>query len=207
MPGELIVLEGIDGAGTTTQVRALEGVIPNTISTRQPTGGPIGHLLRDFLKGNRGIPMAAMACLFTADRLDHCVDIKKKLADGYNVLCDRFTWSTIAYQSLGMHDRELPYDMDWLLAISEPVITPSLILYLDCEPAIALARVHTRGQTKESYENAEHLKHCTAVYRALCGSSEDREELAVSVDGAQAPDLVTTDCVRIINTHLPTLLA
>ena len=91
--GRLIVLEGIDGSGTTTQTERLVACLRQqgrtAVSTREPSGGPIGRLLREVLLGQHRMPGGApvdgraMALLFAADRLDHLQrEVELDLAEG-----------------------------------------------------------------------------------------------------------------------------
>src|SRR5690606_25682164 len=110
-PGRLIVLEGIDGSGTTTQARwlgeALEQRGHAVIVTREPTSGPIGLLIRQALQqqlpSENGqsvqLDFRAMALLFAADRVDHNQRlILPALAAGKIVISDRYTLSSLLYQ-------------------------------------------------------------------------------------------------------------
>src|SRR6185503_20411145 len=109
MRGALIVLEGVDGAGTTTQVRLLAERLrargSRVHTTAEPSSGPIGKLLRRALSGrltDGDAPDAArpswqtLALLFAADRLDHLArEVEPELAAGAIVLCDRYDHSTL----------------------------------------------------------------------------------------------------------------
>ena len=108
--GRFIVLEGLDGAGTTTQAeriaRALRERGSKVVVTRQPSDGPIGTQLRHALTGRLSLPNGrgpltedTLALLFAADRLDHLAAIvEPALARGEIVLCDRYVLSSLAYQ-------------------------------------------------------------------------------------------------------------
>jgi len=122
-PGLFVVLEGIDGAGTTTQAErlcaALRAEDVRATVTREPSDGPIGTLIRQALTGrvslpNGGGPLNAhtLALLFAADRADHleaqvlpCVD------RGDVVLCDRYVLSSLAYQGASL-------PLDWVEGIN-----------------------------------------------------------------------------------------
>lgn len=105
-PGALIVIEGIDGAGTTTQTDLLVAWLTRigipSIATREPSDGPIGVVARKHL--GRHLDLAspeAEALAFAADRMDHVAsEIVPALARGTTVVADRYYLSSLAYQSL-----------------------------------------------------------------------------------------------------------
>src|SRR3990172_733300 len=117
--GRFLVLEGLDGAGTTTQAqRPPAGMREHGRKvhlTAEPSGGPVGVMVRQVLtrriagvpgaRGTAEFDAAALALLFAADRLDHvAVEIAPRLAAGVDVVSDRFTLSSLAYQSLTCRD-------------------------------------------------------------------------------------------------------
>ena len=108
--GRLVVLEGIDGSGTTTQIarlaERLRGVRVPVRVTREPSDGPVGTLVRQVLTGRVVVPgglapgWATMALLFAADRMDHVEsEIEPFVAAGGVVLSDRYDASSLAYQT------------------------------------------------------------------------------------------------------------
>src|ERR1700722_11897047 len=109
--GRFVVLEGIDGAGTTTHVARLAerlrtmGVAVR--ATREPSDGPVGTLVRQVLTGRLVVPggrapgWATMALLFAADRMDHVEsEIDPFISEGGIVVSDRYDASSLAYQSV-----------------------------------------------------------------------------------------------------------
>src|SRR5215471_2535238 len=108
--GCFVVLEGLDGAGTTTQAERLASRLRQAgyavLVTREPSDGPVGTVLRRALAGgvalpHRGGPLSdhTLALLFAADRMDHlCAEILPALGKGQIVLCDRYLLSSYAYQ-------------------------------------------------------------------------------------------------------------
>jgi hypothetical protein len=109
--GRLIVLEGVDGSGTTTHTRLLCGHLREldvpVHQTAQPSQGPIGGLLRQALTGRVVVSNAAggarppawttMALLFAADRMDHLEsELEPNLSEGITVVCDRYDHSSVA---------------------------------------------------------------------------------------------------------------
>src|SRR4051812_35922446 len=101
--GRLIALEGVDGAGTTTQAQRLAVLLgARAHVTREPSGGPLGQLLRQLLSGaHADLDPAAVALLFAADRLDHLSrEVEPALARGQHVITDRYLLSSLAYQTV-----------------------------------------------------------------------------------------------------------
>lgn len=162
--GHFIVLEGIDGSGTTTQTSRLSdslrarGLPAHT--TREPSDGPIGVLIRQILTGRVVTPgphgvrpptWATMAALFAADRLDHLeAEILPNLNDGVTVVCDRYDHSSVAYQTVSSGRGE---DASaWVLELNGRARRPDLTLVLDVSPEVAAGRRGTRSGGPELYE-------------------------------------------------------
>ena len=167
--GRFIVLEGIDGAGTTTQglalVAALERAGVPARFTHEPSTLPLGRLLRQFLApGTADRPdWDGMALLFAADRLQHLErEIEPWLAAGISVICDRYDLSTLAYQSATSPGTEevLP----WLRAINARARRPDLTLVFDVDPLVAERRRESRGGPPELFERRELQRRLASIY-------------------------------------------
>lgn len=135
-----IVLDGGDGAGTTTHSHLLKGFLESkglkVFLTQEPSKSKIGILIREFLK-NKEIPPTTDALLFAADRdLHYKGEIENKLNDGYIVISDRYLESSIVYQSA--HSDKIT--IDWVKEINKFVGLPDITIILDIDPKIALAR-------------------------------------------------------------------
>lgn len=162
--GAFLVLEGIDGSGTTTQIellaRALEGRGFRVCATREPTPGPVGRLLREALgrklvdsvsEAPVALDWATLALLFAADRVDHVRrTIEPALARGEVVLSDRYVLSSYLYQSLTspLGEAAIP----WLREINAQALRPRATLVLGIDPDVAEARRRARGGDPELYE-------------------------------------------------------
>ena len=103
MTGRFIVFEGPDGGGKSTQSALLAERL-GAVLTRQPGGTAIGGALRAILldPANTGLSDRAEALLMAADRAQHATElIRPSLAAGRHVVCDRYLYSSIAYQGYG----------------------------------------------------------------------------------------------------------
>jgi dTMP kinase len=172
--GTFIVLEGVDGAGTTTHTRELGQRLKTRgtahLLTAEPSGGPIGALLRQTLTGRmvmsgpvgtaaRPPAWSTMALLFAADRLDHCEsEILPQLSEGVTVVSDRYYHSSVAYQSLTGGG---PEAIAWIRDINRFARKPDLTIVLDVPPEIAAERRSRRRGNAEIFDADE-------IQRALC---------------------------------------
>lgn len=156
--GKFIVFEGIDGSGKTSQMRMLAQYLESRgkpcYTTHEPTDSPVGSLLRSCLTGGTDTNEKTIAALFAADRLDHVLNEKdgilKKLAEGVNVLCDRYYFSSFAYNG-----EFVPFE--WVVELNRPareILRPDLTVFIDLTSEESMKRVSRRGET-ERYETAE----------------------------------------------------
>jgi len=188
-PGRFLVLEGIDGAGTTTQLtrlaEALRAEGHSVWTTREPTQGPVGMLLRQALTRQlQGLSDASLALLFAADRMHHLTTVvDPALADGQVVISDRYVLSSLAYQGL-----TLP--MAWVEEVNTRARRPDLTLYLEVSPKVAALRRHGRGGPAEIFdEQALQARIARAYGRVI--QRHQRRQRVVRVDGEAAPEEVT----------------
>ena len=195
--GVFIVLEGIDGAGTTTQAKELaswfEARGRDVFTTREPSDGPIGQVLREMLRGSgrkrslsgesEPADPTTLALLFAADRLDHLShEILPHLEADHVVICDRYVLSSLAYQSVEV-------DLGFVKEINKRALTPDVTIFLDVEAEVAMARVVKRSEGRDSFENLPFQQKVAANYRELLKSYHDGR--VVVVDGGASMEEVT----------------
>lgn len=195
------MLEGLDGAGTTTQAQRLaawlRGQGRQVHVTAEPSGGPVGALVRQVLThriaggpGASGAPAAfdpqALALLFAADRLDHvAAEIAPRLAEGWDVVSDRFTLSSLAYQAIACGDA------GWVEQVNARARAPDATLFLQVRPAIALRRRFAASPHRELFEVPAFQRRVARSYqRALARLRELGQRVEV-VDGELAVEEVT----------------
>jgi dTMP kinase len=164
--GKLIVLEGIDGSGTTTQARLLcEWLSGRGIAvhlTREPSDGPVGLLIREILHGAHA-PVAGdtMALLFAADRVDHLArEILPALQRGTHVVTDRYYHSSLAYQAIEA-------DRGWVEELNRRARRPDVTFLLDLPAEEAERRRAVRGGPAERYDRLEAQSRIAENYRRL----------------------------------------
>lgn len=163
--GLFLVLEGIDGSGTTSQKARLLGWLAArgraAHGTAEPSTGPVGKLVRTMLAAD-GEPVDphALALLFAADRRDHLArEIVPHLTAGAVVVCDRYVLSSLTYQTAAGVPREV------VAEANRGVRTPDLTLLLDVPGHVAAERRQRRAGTVEIYDDAAVQERVAATYR------------------------------------------
>lgn len=208
--GSFVVIEGVDGAGTTTQVAQLATALRKrgvkTRETREPSSGPVGALLRQFLTGRlvtphpdgpRGPSWQTMALLFAADRLDHvAAEIEPWLAEGACVLSDRYYHSSVAYQALTAAGGDLLSHIAWIRSLNGQARKPDLTIVLDVPASEAGARRRARGGV-ELYDADELQARLVDFYAGL-----DRHfpgERIVHVSGVGSIEQIARDVLSALD--------
>lgn len=188
--GRLVVFEGVDGSGKSTQLRLLAehlracGMDP--LTTHEPTGGTWGQRIRAMARSGERVAPAEELRWFVEDRREHVAQvIEPALAAGRLVLSDRYYLSTVAYQGA----RGL--DPQRLLAQAEAEFPPpDLALVFELDPALGLARVAARGEAAEpAFEEAAFLARADTIFRAI-----DRPWIARIAADAEAPEIHSRVC-------------
>lgn len=198
----LIVLEGLDGAGTTTQARRLVDHLraagePAHL-TREPSDGPIGRLIREMLTGHHAIPsgeairQSTFGLLFAADRLDHLQrEVEPQLAQGATVVSDRWYHSSLAYQGTGA-------ERDWIATLNSRARRPDLTIFLAVRPEIAAQRRVAAGRVQELFEDLRMQQDVDAGYSATIAELTAQGERIETIDGELPPDAVFGEILRLI---------
>lgn len=189
LTGRFIVLEGLDGAGTTTQLDRLVSDrsmgAKRILRTFEPTDGPLGAIARRSLRGDPDAPpMTALPWLFAADRADHFYrTIQPALAADTDVFCDRYVASSLAYQSL-------THGMDAIWSLNASFRAPDRVVFVDVDVDTALARIRARSGTPEIYDGRERLTEVHDAYQEAIALLESNGWPVARVDGRPAPDVV-----------------
>jgi dTMP kinase len=199
-----VVLEGLDGAGTTTQARrlgaALRAAGRQVHVTAEPSGGPVGALVRQVLlrrvSGGRAgaFDPHALALLFAADRLDHvAAEVAPRLAGGCDVVSDRYTLSSLAYQSLTTGDPA------WVETVNGRAAAPDLTVFLRVRPAVALRRRRAAATEPELYEVAAFQRRVARAYERAIARLRESGQPGEVLDGEAPPDAVEAAVRRLVD--------
>ncbi|MBO7310690.1 MAG: dTMP kinase [Clostridia bacterium] len=199
--GKFIVFEGIDGSGKTTQAKiladALEKMGHKVFLTAEPTELPSGKLLRQALGGEIKRRECEMALMFVEDRIAHNKHpengIDALVEAGITVICDRYYYSTLAYQG---HST----DYGWVKSMNidcPDIRKPDLCIYVDLLPEQSLERISRGRSSVEIYENVETL---TSVRKQFLSVIEDlkKTDRIYVVDGYRTQKEVADDIMLTV---------
>ena len=199
--GRFIVFEGIDGAGKTTQIELLTAYLRKeggrVMRTAEPTESVSGGLLRDALGGVSKRSACEMAALFVLDRIFHNVNpvngIEKMLSDGVDVICDRYYYSSLAYQGSET-------DPEWVRAMNlncPEIRRPDLCIFLDLTPEQSMERIGKGRVTLEVYENVERLTRVRKQFFDVFDSLGKDERICI-VNAARSVEEIHQEIVSIV---------
>lgn len=188
MTGRFIVLEGPDGSGKSTQAERLATRLDGVL-TRQPGGTRIGQSIRAMLldPSEDQLSDRAEALLMAADRAQHVAElIAPALGDGRHVVCDRYSYSSVAYQGYG---RGLPPDeVAQLSAWATDGLMPDLVILLTVSPEESARRLGSALDRFEQVGDGFHRR-VAAGYDEMAAADPDRW---IAVSGDDDPDTVAS---------------
>lgn len=192
--GRLIVFEGTDGTGKSTQLKLLHRGLAQqglpVVSTREPTDGAFGRQIRNLYVNRHQYSREEELELFLADRREHVRDFLQPNLDlGKIILCDRYYFSTAAYQgALGLDPEEI-------LRRNAFAPEPDLVLLFQAPLWLSIERItNGRGDTLNRFEQREFLEKVAAIFAAIdrpcirrIDASGPMEEVRRQVLAAVAP--------------------
>jgi len=212
--GKFIVIEGLDGCGSTTQLHQLKAwfdgegaVFGPAWATWEPTDGPIGNVIRLALKKRlQRFDEKTMALLFAADRTDHIyrsheggqeAGIMDKLDKGIHVVSDRYVLSSLAYQA-----REL--GLDWVYTANAFALVPDITLFLELPAEVAAERLVKGRSHQDMYEELKEQQAIQRQYEAAIDYLSGKGHKILRIQGDASPEEVHQ---AILRTILPLLRA
>ncbi len=182
--GIFIVIEGLDGSGKTTQANLLAEKLSSSYRvhlTAEPSRGKIGTFIREScLYEHVRLPVEAEALLFAADRVEHMQsELKPALDEGKLVICDRYVYSTLAYQgSAGL-------SLDWIKTTNARALQPDFSIFLDVPPETVLERLQRKKSVMETLETQQKVREIYLKY-------VQKNEL-IRIDGDREKELVADE--------------
>lgn len=204
--GRFITLEGGEGAGKTTAAALIESWLQKrgrtVVRSREPGGTPTAEKIRHLLlapETGELDPMTELLLMFSARRENIVRIIGPALARGDDVLCDRFTDASRAYQGGG---RRLGIQMVNRLAdMVHPNLQPDLTLLLDVPVTTGMQRVAGRGEGADRFEQSrtDFLERVRAAYLAQARLEPDR---IVVIDASQSLEDVERHIIRALESRL-----
>jgi dTMP kinase len=188
-----IVLEGIDGAGTTTQLELLRTACRThgvrCVTTSEPTEGPIGKLIRHYLSGAEPVQPRTLALLFAADRREHLHrpedGIVRLTERGSYVISDRYLFSSLAYQSTEC-------GFEYVLGLNNDFPLPEHLVYVDVPVELGLKRLEGRAM-REITETEEIQRNVQALYRKTIERFSDSGMKIHVIDGNRSADEIASE--------------
>jgi dTMP kinase len=187
--GFLIAIEGIDGAGKTTQAHFVQERLQEkkfcVIRTKEPTTGQWGQILRDSALTGR-LSLEEEVETFIKDRKEHVEKlINPELREGHIVIVDRYYFSTMAYQGARGMDPNALMRQNELFAPE-----PDLLVLLDMEPNMGLERIKTRGDRANHFEKTDSLKKAREIFNAV------KKPYLLRIDATQDAETIRDLIVR-----------
>ncbi len=187
--GVFIVVEGLDGSGKTTQAGLLAKKLSknyNVMLTAEPSRGKIGTFIREgCLYENKRLPIEAEALLFAADRIEHMqTELKPALDEGKIVICDRYVYSSLAYQgSAGL-------SLDWIKTINARALQPDFSVFIDCPAELVLFRLRRKKSVMETLDTQRKVRE---VYLKFVDEGE-----LVRIDGDRPREVVGDEMFSVV---------
>lgn len=192
--GFFVCIEGLDKCGKTTQssllVRNLYQRAFKSYYTTEPTRGEIGRFIRKHVLSRRKrVPAAVEALLFASDRYDHSErEIKPMLKNGMIVVCDRYVYSSLAYQgSAGL-------DLDWIKKINRFSPVPDLAIYIDAPLEVLARRMRSHSSVMERVRTQIMVRN---IYLELVRHGE-----LIRVDGNRSVNEVSEEILALVLSRL-----
>lgn len=197
--GCLISIEGIDGAGKSTQIKMLGDWLRandiDAIILKEPTEGRYGREIRSSAAAHKPVSPQEEMRLFMMDRReDVAKNILPALIAGKVVVMDRYYQSNMAYQGARGLD---PWQIEAENEQFSPV--PDLVIVLDIDPASGLTRItSTRKTALDSFEKEDYLRKVREIFLAI-----GRKPNGIIINAERPPEAVHESIVRAIKERLP----
>ena len=199
--GRFIVLEGLDGAGKTTHIEHLRQQLTedgrSVYATAEPTPSAAGGLIRDALAGLHSRSAAELAALFLCDRIQHNVNPKNGiagfLAAGVDVICDRYYYSSLAYQGIDS-------DISWVAHMNldcPDISRPDACIFLDLSVEKCIERMESERLTAEIFETEEIIRRVKRRFADTFRMCNEKENIFI-VNADRPKETVSAEIYNIV---------
>jgi len=195
-----IVFDGLDGSGKGEMIKRLQDYLVkkdkslNILVTKEPTDSQFGKEAKDILKKEKDPKTGAEKCLelFTQDRQEHIVNIIEPFLkkDNSIVICDRYYYSTIAFQ----HTQGV--DVEKIILENIEFKTPDIVFILDLPAKIAWERIQKRGLQTEKFEN---IKFMEKLRKNFLNLTKELDENIKIIDASKSEDEVFKEIKKEID--------
>jgi dTMP kinase len=193
-----VALEGLDGAGTTTQLTLLERRFAEERvrghCTCEPTAGPVGSVIRAALKGEVLLAPRTMALLFAADRWEHLTapdtGVRARVARGEIVVSDRYLFSSLAYQGV-------EWSFEGVLDLHRGFPLPAHVIYIDTPVDVSQARLAARPG-RDLYDSADLQRRVAAGYERAFAAVTAAGMILHRVDGRLPPQRIADQVWEVV---------
>jgi dTMP kinase len=192
MPGKMIVFEGLDGAGITTQATLLRNYLisknKEAVLTKEPTDGLIGGMIKCSLRKEWVTDPLTLQMLFAADRSHHLkTEIEPAMKKGKTVICDRYVMSSLMFGSLSV-------SVGILKQLNAEFRKPNLTFIIDTHPRICIERMKKARHHVELFEEEQKLEQIRRNMISLKGYFPD----TYIIDGNRTPEEILNDVKKIV---------
>ena len=201
-PNGFIVLEGVNGAGKTTLQKALERHCRSkgreVVTTREPGGTPFGKQIRSLLLEEQEYKLTHKSelYLFAADRAHHVETlIRPALESNCIVLCDRYFYSTLAFQGYGRG-----IDLKLISDLNEQAVShlfPDLVILLDLDPEDGLER--NRGDAEQDSFEQEQIDFHKRIRDGFLKIAKTRKEPFFIIDAKLPAEAVAEEAIKALD--------
>ncbi len=193
--GLFIVLEGLDGSGSSTQCELLKNYLEvkgeKVLLTKEPTNNLVGGLIRGVLTSDWNIGPNGLQLLFCADRAHHLEkEIIPAIEQGITIICDRYLFSTLAFGALDC-------GMDWLKKLNEKFLLPDLTLILDLSASDSIKRIAKGRSRFELFEKEEKLEAVSLNYKKLAKEYEN----VLLIDANRDREIILRDIAKNVEEY------
>lgn len=198
--GILIVFEGIDGTGKTTQLSLLKEKLRGkglpVVTTREPTSGKYGKKIRALYQNRGNVSKQEELELFIKDRQEHVETLlQPELDEKKIILCDRYFLSTIAYQGAN------GFEVDELVILNDFAPRPDICFLFQLSPTKSTERITGgRGEELNDFEQEESLAQVAEIFSSLTFPFIQRVEADVTV--AQLHHRILTKTTNYLSNYL-----